>query len=142
MEQEETNRGEKKRVCPVSETTREVGHALYRVSLKERERERGWEKTKGGEGEQATGAHSPPLALKQQEEDEKREGVRERRKRRGEERRSALGARKKTCSFEIASALIHPFFNSSTSPLVLPQLWFFLRLPVIVQGGGDSDNAW
>lgn len=75
-ERKKTNR---KRVCPISETTQEVGHALCGVS------ERGWEKERRGEGSseregEHCSAYSPPLVLKQQQEE--REGVRERRRKR------------------------------------------------------------
>lgn len=68
-------------MCPVSEATQEVGHAVYRVS------KRGWEekRRRGSSEREREGEHcnaySPPLALKQQQE-EREEGVRERRRKR------------------------------------------------------------
>lgn len=86
---------------------------------------------KGGEGaareREHCSAYSPPLALKQQQEEREKESGREGgrepqvRKRRGEQQ-SASAAGGEKWSFEIASALIHPFLSFLfSSPLVLAQ---------------------
>ena len=127
-----------KRVCPISETTQEVGHALYGAS------ERGWEKgrRRGSwerEGEHCS-AHSPPLVLKQQQEEREKESGREGgreaqvRKQRGEQQSaSAAGGENGALKSPQPSTslplffffVLFLFFSGSASVSLLACLWLF-----------------